>query len=199
MCAWQSEDRPRGCYGGNVEMTLRGDGDRDHERSQKEMTKMLIKSVLAGLAVVCILRVLFVVVDVTGASMIPAVLPGDRLLALRYWPRRLLKRGMVVVVSSEAAAGRQVGIPHASPYLVKRLVGLPGDDVLITGDRMSSKNRLGREGITSEVIRLEDGAIFVVGDSPASTIDSVSLGPFPAESIVAIVLARLPRCFGAVT
>ena len=55
-------------------------------------------------------------------SMIPAIIPGDRVIALKFWYWIVPpKRGDIVVFKS----------PTESKILIKRLVGLPGDKILI--------------------------------------------------------------------
>ena len=89
--------------------------------------------------------------------MVPLVEPGDFLVAIR--PRRL-RRGDLVVVEYPGRPGFE---------MVKRLTGLPGDEV----DGRS----------------LAAGEHWVLGNPEAST-DSRSFGPVPAGSIRGVIKLR---------
>ncbi|HID15360.1 MAG TPA: signal peptidase I, partial [Candidatus Atribacteria bacterium] len=79
---------------------------------------ILIALVLALIIRAFILQTFYIP---TG-SMIPTIMPGDRIIALKFWYYIApLKRGDIVVFKS----------PEESKILVKRLVGLPGDTILI--------------------------------------------------------------------
>jgi nickel-type superoxide dismutase maturation protease len=67
-------------------------------------------------------------VEVTGSSMSPALVEGDRLLVLwvpSFWP---LRRGEVVALPDPRHA------PHGAPMLVKRVSGFAPDGVIVRGD-----------------------------------------------------------------
>jgi signal peptidase I len=64
---------------------------------------------------------------VDGASMLPTFSPGDRVLGDRVVRAKLPRRGDIVVFRS-AAVGLTPG-PGVPEYLIKRVIGLPGDVV----------------------------------------------------------------------
>ncbi|MFF3330703.1 S26 family signal peptidase [Streptomyces sp. NPDC002888] len=122
-----------------------------------------------------------VVVTVEGMSMAPAMAHGDRLLVRR---RRLhhVRVGDVVVLEppltgpyrTAATAGADGRI-----WNVKRVAALPGDPLPsgVPGDR-----------------QVEPGTLAVLGDNRLDSIDSRQRGPFPAGSLMGIVIRRLsPR------
>jgi signal peptidase I len=94
-------------------------------------------------------------VAIEGPSMAPTLVPGDWCLVVA--PRRW-RRGDVVVVEHPGRPGYE---------MVKRLVGLPGDDV--------------------DGRRLGPGEHWIEGDHPSST-DSRSFGPVGADALRARVL-----------
>jgi nickel-type superoxide dismutase maturation protease len=97
-------------------------------------------------------------VAVAGSSMVPTLAPGDLLVALA---RGELRRGTLVVVEH----------PERPAYeIVKRLVGLPGDEV--------------------ELRRLKDGEYWVTGDSPGASTDSRTFGPVTRDAIRGVVRFR---------
>src|SRR6266704_397704 len=89
-------------------------------------------SILAcGIGVVLARRRL-VVVRIRGMSMAPTFHPGDRVLVRRILGGRL-RRGQVVVLETPLAKGdwRTTSLPEpdGAPWLLKRVVAVPGDPV----------------------------------------------------------------------
>jgi signal peptidase I len=124
--------------------------------------------VLIPLALVVFARLALLIVRVDGTSMTPTYEPGDRVLAVRRWLWPVLKRDSVVVLRHppDAPVAGPAGTP--APLLVKRLVGLPGDD------------------------NIPRGHVFVLGDGPGS-YDSATFGPVPARLVIGRVLVGLAR------
>lgn len=132
---------------------------------------------------------------VSGASMEPSYETGDYLiideLTYRFRPP---SRGEVVVVRS----------PIEKRYLIKRVIGLPGETVTLSGERVLIE-RPGEEDPTpvSETyltfrsnergrsVELSAGEYFLMGDNRPSSLDSRFWGPLPRDHIVGRVLIRL--------
>ncbi len=126
-------------------------------------------SVVAG--VLLWLRRHYAAVTVRGLSMQPTLRDGDRVLVRRVPPGRL-RVGDVVV----ARPGRSGG-----SWLVKRVAALPGDPV--------------PEAVSARVDRaaVPDGALVLLGDNPAVSWDSRTLGLFDAVLLLGRVERRLSR------
>lgn len=101
-----------------------------------------------------------IIVTVRGNSMAPALLPGDRVLVLRRWATRRLKRGDVVVA--------RVNLPLGERLLIKRIDALGGD-------RAVTRNR--------EII-LSDREVFLVGDHREASFDSRQYGAFLIDGVI---------------
>lgn len=122
--------------------------------------------------------------------MAPALLPGDYLLAAR----RPLRRGAVVVFP--LPPGR---------WLVKRVVGLPGETVEIAGGAVLVDGRPLPEPWTTDDTgppgswRLGDDEVLVLSDARTRTLaDSRTFGPVPTSGLWTVVyrywpLARIGR------
>lgn len=63
----------------------------------------------------------FFQVSVPTSSMYPTIKPGDRIIVTRVYNPSNLERGNIVVFESD----------ELKETLIKRLIGLPGDDVLV--------------------------------------------------------------------
>jgi nickel-type superoxide dismutase maturation protease len=110
-------------------------------------------------------------VAVEGTSMAPTLLPGDFLVAVRVTASRL-RRGDLVVVQHPLQPGVE---------MVKRLTGLPGDEVGTGGGYV-----------------LGSDEFWIAGDDPAASTDSRHFGPVSANRIGGVVRLRYwPRSASA--
>ncbi|TXS52288.1 S26 family signal peptidase [Streptomyces sp. t39] len=132
-----------------------------------------------AVSTVAVLAVLFaaarrvlLVVTVHGASMYPALAPGDRILVLRGAAARRPRGGHVVVLRSDR-------IPGAGPggLLVKRVAARPGDPL--------------PPGTGAGFV--PDGHLAVLGDNPEVSTDSRVWGPVPAASVAGVMVGRILR------
>ena len=94
------------------------------------------------LLLLIIIRLLFVIVEVHGLSMAPTLQSHDRVIALRYWPKRWLRKGQIVVFTHYAPRTFQESVSQlqendslhrALPLrrFMKRIVGLGGETISI--------------------------------------------------------------------
>mgnify|MGYP005852872509 CR=1 FL=1 len=146
-------------------------------------------------ALLVITRAFLFLVQVEGWSMSPTYLPGDRLLALRYFPRRWLRRSRIVVwkMPSELLMSSMSDAMPTQLY-VKRIVGLPGDEVIAPVVRLPEAGEAAEEMVDGQELRtwrIPAGHCFVKGDSPG--FDSTMFGPLPLHALKGIILVKLPR------
>jgi signal peptidase I len=138
---------------------------------------LVVAAVTIAAGAVVAARRCLLVVRVVGASMLPTLRPGERVLALRRRYGRRLRRGDLVVsrMPAKAVAGSANFAPDvleaALPLVVKRAIALAGDPAPGGGT-------------------VPAGCVFVVGDHPEST-DSRHYGPIPLSRVVGRVVARL--------
>ncbi|HZD02162.1 MAG TPA: signal peptidase I [Actinomycetes bacterium] len=121
---------------------------------------------------------------VQGDSMRPTLPPGQR---IAVGPRRgTLRRGEVVLLRR---AGRE---------MVKRVVGLPGEHVLLAGGRLEVNGRQVAEpwtdgrapalpGAVELDVHLDDDELVVLGDSRRQSTDSRSFGPVRLDDVIGVV------------
>jgi len=141
---------------------------------------LVVAVLLIGGAFLYCLRTAFVVTSVYGSSMAPTFHPGDRLLVLRWWPRRYLRRGIVILLKPTPQL--------LNSYAIKRITGLAGD-VVETDRTTDASYGLGRTYRQWHGV-VPTGHVFVVGDGPHS-VDSSSFGPISLRFLDGVVIIRL--------
>jgi signal peptidase I len=144
---------------------------------------------------------------VSGSSMEPNFNNGNYLLVdeLTYH-LRTPERGEVIVFRYPK---------DTSVYFIKRIIGLPGETVSITGGVVTVTDKGQKEVLKEPYIAdagtfsdftetLGPGQYFVMGDNRNASFDSRSWGPVPSSDIVGLVRLRLwplneAMAFGAPT
>lgn len=128
---------------------------------------------------------------VSGASMVPNFQNGDYLMIdeLTYRVREP-QRGEVIVFRNPK---------ETSVFFIKRIVGLPGERVTVTENKVAVDGTtldekylpktISTQGSTD--IILKPGEYFVMGDNRPYSYDSRSWGILPKEDIVGLARLRL--------
>lgn len=126
---------------------------------------------------------------VRGDSMSPALHDGDRVLVWRRAYREHGPRRGDIVLLRDPVDG--------TTLYVKRIVGLPGEWVRMTGGRVLVNDKpldepyvVARETSDTVTWPLEAGQYFVLGDKREDSRDSRRLGPVAAEGIIGGVWLR---------
>lgn len=125
---------------------------------------------------------------VSSSSMSPTLCPGDRIL-VRLWDNGLegLQRGDLVVFDADGSS------------VVKRVVGLPGDEVEIRDAELVVNQRRVREPYVDHAsidalyygpVTVPDDTVLVLGDERAGSVDSREYGPVHASQLVGRVIWR---------
>lgn len=125
--------------------------------------------------------------EVAESSMEPALRAGDYLVTR---PARSPRRGDVTV------------LPHPDRpgfWLVKRVVGLPGETITVEGGRVLVDGVALDEPWTVDdteppgVWRVDEGAVFVLSDARHRTLaDSRAFGPVPISGLRTVVFRYWP-------
>ncbi len=142
--------------------------------------------------------------QVDGQSMEPTLQDNDRLIVdkwQRSWARithndYFPNRGDIIIFNQ----GGLDFVGSASKQLIKRVIGLPGERVVVANGKVTVFNKESPEGFNPDVsggyklsttitagsvdITLGDDEIFVSGDNRANSEDSRYFGPIKANQIV---------------
>ncbi len=164
----------------------------------KEKMKYILEPVkivfFALLIVIPIRYFLFQPFIVRGASMEPSFQEADYLIVDQISYRfREPKRGEVIVF-------RYPNDPQKMH--IKRIIGLPGEEVVIDGENIyiimeDEREPLVEEYIPrarelgSEEIKLREDEYFVMGDNRTSSVDSRTWGSLPEENIIGRVIIQV--------
>ena len=149
---------------------------------------------------------------IPSASMYPTLARGDRVLVNRlpYHPEIgnviVFKNPRLPAETDRSAIG---GAAHwlqqlvgfslpKDEYLIKRVIGLPGDTVKVAGDgtyvngtKLSEPYRnTGGPGLTGEW-HVPEGSVFVMGDNRAASEDSRFIGSIPIDTIVGRAFVKI--------
>jgi signal peptidase I len=122
--------------------------------------------------------------QVPSESMIPTLQVGDRFMANKFIYRFIEpKRGDIIVFRS---------VEGGEEDLVKRVVGLPGDEVTVQNGVLSLNGERQEEPYLNKrspdsgfygPTRVPEGHVFVIGDNRGNSRDSRFFGPVPMENV----------------
>ena len=168
------------------------------------IVKGLIDFVMDILETVVFIGSFFIVVylfimqpnQVKGASMEPTFNNGDYIMTSKItYKFRAIQRGDVIVFKSPK---------NPDIEYIKRIVGLPGDQIVVKNSQVFINNNLVPETYISAATNLWDGGytkegvpttipsnyIFVMGDNRPRSSDSREFGPVTIDSIIGQVFYR---------
>ena len=135
---------------------------------------------------------------VQQTSMVPTFQPFDYIIVDRFTYKFTddPKRGEVVVFKS--------GPENGNRYLIKRIIGLPGEQVLVDGTStiiVNSENPSGfslnetyvqnSDPRTKKIMTLNENEYFMMGDNRPLSYDSRMIGPIRRDQIIGRTLVRL--------
>ena len=160
------------------------------KEKRRFVLKNTINSLIVVVAIAVIISYVFLpVVKVTGTSMAPTLINGDVLLCIK---------------SNNIKNGDIVAFNYNNKILLKRVIGIPGDEIDIDEDGIVSVN-----GVTIEEpyvkelslgtcdmefpYQVPENRLFVMGDNRGVSIDSrsVTFGCISDEYLMGKVLIRV--------
>jgi signal peptidase I len=137
-------------------------------------------------------------VTVDGASMEPTLRDGDRMF-LEVWTRDEIERFDVVEADAPSA------VSGGAARILKRVIGMPGDRISVSGDARVLIRPAGAEatyvvenpawsaepGAELEWRAVPEGAYWLLGDNWRASTDSRSFGFVDAEAVHGRVVFRM--------
>ncbi|QIN79374.1 signal peptidase I [Rubrobacter marinus] len=125
---------------------------------------------------------------IPSGSMSPTLEPGDRVLAAKS-AYRLTEPGRGDLAVFEDGGGA----------VIKRVVGLPGDEISVEDGVLVVNGEFVREpyvdyGLTDSSFfgpeTVPEGHVFVMGDNRSNSLDSRTTGPVPEEDLLGRAVLR---------
>ena len=154
-------------------------------RSVKEVVQIVVMAFLLSF----VLRTYFVEArQIPSESMEPTLKIGDRLMVDKIVFRfSELERGDIVVFKPTPAA---VGNTGSDAYYIKRVIGLPGDEITVAQGRVYINGKALVEPYEAEPPeyiygpkKVPEGMLFVMGDNRNNSADSHVWGFLPEENV----------------
>ena len=125
--------------------------------------------------------------EIPTGSMEPTIHAGDRIIANRLiYTVRDIERGDIIVFDPTPSAARSCGETQGDIPFVKRVIGLPGDQVVVTRDGQTLVN--GQPFVVEKAVPPDYTATFpvvppdrllVLGDNRSGSCDSHKWMPDP--------------------
>lgn len=194
-----------------------------HARMQRKERVARFRSVTSTIAILLLAPVIAIVLtlyvfqsyQVDGPSMEQTLQNNDRLIVWklpRTWARitgnqYVPNRGDIVILNESGLSS--FGSETDSKQLVKRVIGLPGDHIVIKNNILTVYNSehpngfepdstlpYGQDGAipptTDELdVQLSSTELFVCGDNRPNSLDSRSFGPIQTSQVVGKLVARI--------
>ncbi len=164
----------------------------DSERSSGAF-RTVVQWLVILLGAVAINLFLFTTVGISGDSMSPSLHSGDRALVplwQNWWPGHEYGRGDIVFFPDPTDDGCRL----RCPWVIKRIIGLPGETIAIdsgvvsiNGQELAEPYLLSswRGSLSRGAETVPADSYFVMGDNryPYGSFDSRTYGPVPASEV----------------
>jgi signal peptidase I len=186
--------------------------ERKHE-GWKSVVSTLLIIIAAPLIAFALTAFVFQSYEVEGDSMEQTLQSGDRLIVLKTgksWSRLrskhyMPKRGDIVVFEKSDSVSAH---DETERQLIKRVIGLPGDRVVVQDGKITVFNDEFPEGFNPDSnqpfseniakttpgrvdIPVPEGEIFVCGDNRSNSLDSRSFGTIATSDVVGVLSLRI--------
>lgn len=152
---------------------------------------LLDKVTIIVCALIIVLGFSLHLVRVVGDSMSPTYESGNLLITSTHFEDDDIQYGSVVVVYNPEDINKH--------HLIKRVVGLPGDQIQIkngylyrNGEMITEEYpQMHKGGVAEDLIQLSDDEYFVLGDNRNNSTDSRVFGPVERSEITNLIKGRL--------
>ena len=159
----------------------------------KEFLRDVIKYIFVIILVLFVVIYIFTFQQIVGSSMSPTLQEDDIVILNKFIYRfKDIKRGDIVSFKYDD-----------SKYLVKRVIGLPGETIKITNNKIYIGDLILKESYINDVEiedfdltslgydKIPDDYYFVMGDNRSNSKDSREIGLIPKKSIIGKVSIRV--------
>lgn len=160
-------------------------------RKTNKISNILIVYFIIMLFLSLLFKYVIGIVTVSGYSMSPTYYDGELLIINTFTDKNSLKANDVITFYSS--------VPGISEIYIKRIVGVPGDSVLISdgflyinGEEVNSEfDVMQFSGIAKDEMTLKENEYFVLGDNRNESKDSRVIGPIETKQIIGKVIYKI--------
>lgn len=148
------------------------------------MIKKLFKNILpvVFVCILCFVVVYFHAISISGSSMLPNLHDGD--FCLSTYSKNYERFDVIV-------------FEHGDEHFIKRIIGLPGEKVVIVGDTITIDGEVLNQNFEFEsdpdtlfYTKVPADCYFVLGDNRPLSLDSRDIGNIKKDLIVCKVLVK---------
>jgi len=172
----------------------------------------LLILIVAPLIALLLTAFVFQSYEVDGPSMERTLQNHDRLIVMKTgktWSRILgtsyiPKRGEIIVFNESPSIEKGT----SRRQLIKRVIGLPGEHVVVSGGHITIYNKASPNGFNPDLIghyganvapttpgnvdiTVPEGEVFVCGDNRTNSLDSRAFGTVPSADIIGNLTLRI--------
>lgn len=142
---------------------------------------------LAIIASLAFVKFIGFISTVSGASMNPYYMDGDKVIVASTKMKKQINRLDVVIVKVDGVT------------LIKRVIGLPGETVVIDDGRIKINGEVFDDVVTEKIenkgclgtpFYIVDGSYILIGDNRNNSFDSRNFGAVNESDIKGIVVSR---------
>ena len=155
-----------------------------NKKEKKEWVKELLPYILILVGVILLKQFVITPIMVEGTSMYPTLEDGDTMILNRLkYKFSDIKRFDIIVVHDHKT------------YIIKRVIGLPGDEIKYINNKLYVNNKVVKENFSHAKTddfniktlgkkKVPNNTYFVVGDNRINSLDSRTIGFIPKDEIL---------------
>ena len=139
------------------------------ENLKKDIKEWLLCIIIACVIAIIIMKFVFFKIYIPSSSMVPTLNVGDHLFATYIYNTDNIKRGEIIVFHSD----------ELKETLIKRVIGLPGDEVVINKGVVSVNGKVIKEDYVKNVdtsysgtFNVPENKFFFLGDNRPKSNDA---------------------------
>lgn len=172
----------------NNETSNNPNNENKKEYTKKSFIKDMIETIITALIIFGIIQTFFILSNVNQTSMYPTFKDGDFIIATRgYLQKNTYDYEDIILFK------------HENRVLIKRIIGKPGDKILISNGEVYVNDKILNEEYGAKIeytfgeleLIVPENEYFVLGDNRDNSLDSRNIGTVKQKYILGKVRIRI--------